>query len=301
MTEDAESHKPLKPVIQWVGSKYRLAPMITAMFPLHTVYVEPYFGTGSVLLAKPRSTVEVVNDLDNMLVMFYRVLRDRPNDLINALWLTPHSRWEFEETIAGGPWDVDDVEPGSPLELEKVRRWFIWINQRYVMGHTGRWTVTYQGSSGHSNGSKWHAFVGRLEGVAQRLHGVQIDHRDALEIVERCIEASDTLLYLDPPYLRETRHGSSYRIEADDHHAQLLKLLSSGKVRASIMVSGYDSPLYRDALQPQGWMPVSKSLLSGGRSGRGSTNRKIEVVWVSPNVKPLTLYKPSAEVARLDR
>jgi hypothetical protein len=51
------------------------------LLPEHTHYVEPFAGSLAVLLAKPRSKMETVNDLDQDLMTFWRVLRDRPDEL----------------------------------------------------------------------------------------------------------------------------------------------------------------------------------------------------------------------------
>lgn len=53
------------------------------------VYLEPYFGSGAMLFAKPRSPTEVVADVDGRVVALFRVLRDRPDELARAVRLTP--------------------------------------------------------------------------------------------------------------------------------------------------------------------------------------------------------------------
>lgn len=65
----------------WYGSKVRLAPRILfliASIP-RRVYVEPYAGSAAVLFGKPRSPVEIINDIDDQVVNFFRVLRDHPS------------------------------------------------------------------------------------------------------------------------------------------------------------------------------------------------------------------------------
>lgn len=84
----------LTPPIGYFGSKVKVAPRIVDLLPPHRGYVEPYAGSPSVLLAKMPAPFEVVNDIDQDLVTFWRVLRDQPEDLTRVCSLTPHSRVE---------------------------------------------------------------------------------------------------------------------------------------------------------------------------------------------------------------
>lgn len=71
----------MKQVLKYPGAKYRLANWIVNNMPEHSVYLEPYAGSLSVLLNKPRCHIETVNDLHGEVVNFFRVLRDNPHEL----------------------------------------------------------------------------------------------------------------------------------------------------------------------------------------------------------------------------
>jgi DNA adenine methylase len=85
----------VKPPVAYCGGKTTIADRIVALLPEHGHYVEPFAGSLAVLLAKPPSRMETVNDIDQDLI-FWRVLRDRPGDLERACGLTPHSRAEHQ-------------------------------------------------------------------------------------------------------------------------------------------------------------------------------------------------------------
>lgn len=113
------------PPFAYFGGKTTAARRIVSHLPAHLHYVEPFAGSLAVLLAKPRSRMETVNDLDRAIVTFWRVLRERPDELARACQLTPHSRAEWE--------DCKDVE-ASTDDLETARR--LWV--RLSQSRTGR-------------------------------------------------------------------------------------------------------------------------------------------------------------------
>lgn len=103
----------MKPPFAYYGGKARLAPWIVSLMPRHEVYVEPCLGAGAVFFAKPPTEHEIINDLDGAIVTFFRVLRDRPDELIRLCELTPYARAE----LAAADPDEDGLD-----ELERARR-----------------------------------------------------------------------------------------------------------------------------------------------------------------------------------
>src|SRR6059036_2058140 len=94
----------------YFGGKTLMADRIVALLPTHAHYVEPYAGSLAVLLAKKPSRMETVNDLDGQLMTFWRVLRDKPEQLMRACALTPHARNEHATAFGADPNGIDDVE-----------------------------------------------------------------------------------------------------------------------------------------------------------------------------------------------
>src|SRR5690606_30121855 len=108
----------------------------------------------------------------------------------------------------------------------------------------------------------------------ERLQGVVIENRDALEVI-RSHDRHDTLHYIDPPYPLATRDaGTDYRHEmTDDDHRELAAVLRSAK--GMVMISGYPCDLYDRELYPD-WHRVERQALADG------ARRRTEVLWISP-------------------
>ena len=105
----------MRPPFRYFGGKARLARWITGWFPEHYVYLEPFCGSAAVLLAKRRCAHEIINDADRNVVTFYRMLRDRPDDLARACALTPYARDELAAAEAAGI-DMVSVPPEMLLD-----------------------------------------------------------------------------------------------------------------------------------------------------------------------------------------
>lgn len=261
------------PALRYHGGKFRLAFWIMSFFPEHTCYVEPFGGAAGVLLQKPRVYAEVYNDLDGAVVNFFKVVRDpfQREQLIEALVATPFARVEFE-----GAW----VETDEPIE--RARR--LCIRAQMGFGSAG----ATKGSTGFRIDTKreygtaqhlWAMYPSTIAAVGERMSGVLIENRDALEVMKQH-DAATTLHFVDPPYMHQTRvmTGSRgcYRHElTDDCHIQLLDAVMD--LKGYVVLSGYASDLYQDKLH--GWQRrTTKARISAGRG----TAIRDEVVWLNP-------------------
>jgi len=256
--------------IRYHGGKWLLADWIVRHFPRHQSYVEPYGGGASVLLHKAPAEVETYNDLDHDVVNFFRVLRDDPTRLVRAIELTPFARAEF--TVSWLP--VDDP-------IERARRFYVRSWQARGMGEgvveTG-WRIARRPSRWQAPCREW-TEIDHLYGVAERLHGVQIECDQALAVMQR-YDGPDTLIYLDPPYLPETltgpRTARTYSVGMDsDDHAELAA--AACQLEGYVIVSGYPSELYGDLYEARGWQRVEHA----GQVNFPDTQRA-EALWLSP-------------------
>lgn len=262
--------RPPRPALRWFGGKYSLAESIVSLFPPHRIYVEPFGGAASVLLAKPRAYNEVWNDLDGELVNFFEVLRsDDCEALLKRIRETPYSRAEYRRAYKL-----------SQCPVERAARLVI----RSHMAHGSsaaridkKMGFRVDGINGTTNvAGEWVTLPLALEAVAQRMRGVIIEQKPAIELIARYSDPK-CLLYVDPPYLPETRsrHGYAHDMTKEDHEALLAALLAS---ESMVVLSGYAAPLYDEALT--GWHRIEVAAWA-----HGSLPRR-EVLWMNQAAAP---------------
>lgn len=263
-----------RPAMRYHGAKFRIAPWMLRYFPAHGCYVEPFGGAAGVLLQKPRSYAEVYNDLDGEVVNFFRVLRDPVQRayLQQLLALTPYAREEF--TLAWEP-HIDPVESARRL---CVRAQMGFGSAGATKGVTGFRIDTKRACSTAQH--LWMEYPDALAAVGARFAGVLIENRPALKVM-LAHDGPDTLHFVDPPYVLDTRvlQGGGrgyYRHEmTDDDHTELLAVLR--KLTGMVIVTGYETDLYHDALI--GWrVERTASRISAGRG----TAVRTEVMWMNP-------------------
>lgn len=236
-----------RPIVRWHGGKWLLAPWIIGQFPPHRRYVEPFGGAASVLMRKERSFAEIYNDLDGEIVNLFRVARDHGPQLREMLYLTPFARDEF----------LGAYEPSSE-PVEQARRTVIRSFMGFGSNAHNRMTG-FRARSERSGTTPVHDWVNYPEcftAVIERLRGVVIENREAIGLIEQC-DSPDTLFYVDPPYAAETRDaGKDYAHEmTTENHQRLAEVLN--KVAGSVVVSGYDCPLYTTLFK--GWGRIEKT------------------------------------------
>lgn len=258
-----------RPILRYHGGKWLLAPWIISNFPEHRVYVEPFGGAASVLIQKARSYAEIYNDLDGELVNLFQCVRDRGEELKSKLELTPFARDEYRLSFERS----DD-------SLEQARRTVV----RSFMGFGSNSLCREIKSGFRSNSNRsgttpahdWRNYPVALVTLVDRLRGVVIENRNAVEVMLRH-DGLDTLHYCDPPYVHDTRsqkvhghHGYSHEM-TDDQHRELAAVLN--ELKGMVIVSGYACPLYDDELYA-GWRRVEKRALADG------ARERIEVLWM---------------------
>lgn len=248
--------------LRYPGSKWSLASTIVEQFSDHYHYVEPYFGSGAVFFTKEESPHELLNDLNESVVRFFRVLRDHTDELLWSIETTPWSRSEYDQS---------HIETGE--DLEDARRFIVRIWQAHASDLAKKTGWKNRGSSQRARGmsDRWNRVPDELKLMAERLKNAEIEMRPALQVIKR-FSTPDTLIYADPPYLPETRTQKMYAQEMTrEDHIEMLEALAVHK--GSCVLSGYANPLYDEMLA--GWerIEVKAPKVEAGAA-------RTEVLWV---------------------
>lgn len=258
----------MEPILKYPGAKWRLAQWIIENMPPHEGYCEPFFGSGAVFFNKPKSRIETINDIDGNVVRFFEVCRQWPDELAEALQLTPYARREYENSLA---FDVGDVEFARRFAI----RCCMAYGPKYATEKNGwRNSTAAKIRGGPDNPKLWRRLPALVGQAAERLRDAQIECRPALDVI-RTYDGPDMLFYCDPPYMAETLPGHDRQYLQDmseEDHARLLDVLNEAS--GMVLLSGYDSDLYRDKLRD--WR-CEKEQTTAGRVAR-----RMECLWINP-------------------
>lgn len=259
---------------------------LLSLFPAHHTYVEPFGGAASLLFSKAPSPVEVYNDLDSGLVHFFRMLRD------------PEQFAEFHRLVSSTPWAREEYDHCRATwrecdGVERAYRWFVVARMCFSGNFEAGWssavTMSSRGMAGTC--SRWLSIIDLLPQIHARLMRVQIEQSDWRVILDR-YDTPETLFYLDPPYVAETRRDGGYAHEMTlDDHADLVVALQ--KLRGMAILSGYAHAVY-EPLEAAGWQrhdwktacSAAGRTRTTGIQGKGASLKmqsRTETAWVSPS------------------
>lgn len=262
-------------ILSWWGGKGSMAVRIKSVFPRHKKYVEVFGGGGHIMFQKDSSQEEVYNDIHDGLISVWRAAQDpeQVKELRRRLELTPMGRAEFVH--CRDTWETE-TDP-----VEKARKFYVTVNQSFS-SCLKNWKAMKGASGVAKNVSKFYATINnRFDHVHKRLKSITIENMDYKDLLAKH-DGPDTLFYVDPPYVGETRtYQDGYDHEMIDVslHEELVDLLLT--IEGKVVLSGYDHEVY-DRLVENGW---TKSLLgnyaksSGFNKPGGKKTVGAEIIW----------------------
>lgn len=301
-------NKPIKSPYPYFGGKAKVASSVWERFGDVPNYVEPFFGSGAVLLARPHAPrTETINDLDSCVSNFYRAIRDNPDKVahyadypINETDLTARHQYivnqnKFRENMLADP-DYYDA---------KIAGWWIWgISQWIGGGWCARNKYNYKNDPKVTRVHRRRPILSNATGIHAkgvtdiyflmrrlqlRMRKVRVCCGDWNRVLTKTPTTLHgvTAVFLDPPYTAKA--GRAVGCYANDS-------FSVGHKAAKWAFENGDNPNFRIALcgyegeykVPANWETLAWKA-NGGMSGlgkgktQGSLNRKKERIWFSPH------------------
>ena len=221
----------IKAPFGWPGGKLKSLEHILPLLPIHDSYIEPFGGSGSVLLNRKPSALEVFNDRYSGVVDFYRCMRDEQQcrALDKYLETFLHSREDWVECF--NTWE----RCNDPVE--RAAKWLYMV--KYSFGGKGK---AFGRSTFDSNGASGKLFRARnlFWPVHNRLKNVLMENQD-WRLILKDFDKDNAVFYLDPPYL--TAHRGTYAHEMS-HNEHELMLDTVFNMQAFVAVSSYPNKLY---------------------------------------------------------
>jgi DNA adenine methylase len=237
----------LKTPITYYGGKQALLKYLLPLIPHHRIYCEPFFGGGALFFAKPKSEVEVINDVNGEVVNFFKVVKTKFSDLQKEIQGSPHSRELFKRAKA--MYDFPD------MFSDVQRAWAFWVltNQGFA-GRIGSWGFGKDNAVENSLDNKRRYFT---KEYAQRLDTVQIEHNDAIKVIDRC-DDKEAFIYCDPPYI-DTNQGHYAGYDEAQYKVLLDRL---AKFKGKFLLSSYPNALLTKYIKKYKWkfQSVKKSI-----------------------------------------
>lgn len=209
-------------------------------------YTIDVFGGSGIIALNCDNEMIVYNDLHEGLYTFFKLLRnpETSQKLINKIQMTPYSRQEFLECKA--TWEKEEDE------IEKARKFYVVTMQS--VSTNGGWSYSKNKSRrGMSQAvSRWLGNIEQnLPDMIEKLITMQVENLNCIELIHK-YDSVDTVFYLDPPYIQETRlMKSGYKYEFTiEQHIELVETLKNIKGKA--VLSGYEHEIYKP-LETNGW------------------------------------------------
>jgi len=294
------------PVFHWFGGKRRIAPEVWRLLGRVQRYIEPFAGSAAVLFARkpPFEGQELLNDLDGLLINFYRSIRA---DLPTVMEHLRHPVAELDLIarkcflVDNAPGIVDQLRSDPYYHNSEIAAWW-YYGQVSSIGN--RWLRTEERPNRFLPAMMNNSVAEQAQGLvaaAERLVRTTLVCGEW----ERTVQSDKVLfngtnlvgIFFDPPYGAE-RTNHIYTTDSTDTAQDVRQWCKEhgDDPRLRIVLAGYAGE--HDELESHGWRSI-RWTATGGHGNRRATgdndNRFRETLWASPHCE-----LPSRQISLFD-
>ena len=240
---------------------------VASLLPEAERYVEPFAGMLGVLLQRPPSRNEVANDLNGWIVNWWRVVRDRHDELVHWLDHTPESRAVYEEARSACQQPVDLFDPVAAAGMTAVA--LVQGRMHTLHPDNGSWLMRRSDEfrTDYSSVSE------RLPALAERMRRVTLECRDAIDVIELYGGWDGALLYCDPPY---AQGGELY-----SHTFDVDRMLDvCREAKAKVAISGYPNCPWTEL----GWHEHRHETFTTATHADSQYESRTEMLWTNYDI-----------------
>lgn len=249
----------MKSPLNYFGGKSKLAPKIVSMIPRdHICYVEPFCGAAWVFFNKEPSKTEIINDRDNELVTFWRVIQNHLPAFLDYFKHAIMSRqlWEWEKM----------KNPATLTDIQRAVRYYYLQRLGFAGKTKGR---TFGSGTVKPPNINLSTIEETLMEIHWRLQRVTIEHLDAITCIGR-YDRPHTFFYIDPPYFFNQK---SYAVTFDQADFRTLERVLRG-LTGRFILSLNDCKEVRDLFKGFNMERVKLTYSSGNSRVRSDTRSK---------------------------
>jgi DNA adenine methylase len=254
----------MRTAITYYGGKLSLIHRISPLIPKHSSYIEPFFGGGSLFFSLPKNKSEIINDTNDAVITFFKVLQNNFDELKKKVDATLYSRatYKVAKTMYQAPHLFDDVQ----------RAWSFWVLTALgFSGTIGSFSYDKDSSKARTFRNKKLRFSKEL---STRLETTQIENTDALKVINSRM-TNDSFAFIDPPYLSGADQGH-YKGYTEQEYINLLDTLEN--IKGKFLLTTYDSVLLDTYVKKNNWYQIKiEKPLTAYKSDGGKRKKKLEI------------------------
>ena len=213
-------------VITSIGGKNKLARRIIELMPEHSVYVEPFGNTASILLQKAPVKKEVYNDIHEEVVNFFTVIQTDPLALYHACTKLPYAEVVYREMLS---------TPVSKDPVQKAARFYYLSRAGFLASPKGSTGFQTNTSDSRNFGRFYYKECERFYAISKRLQTVELLNRDFRKVIGAYRNHEEAFILADPPYYDGTNYYANEFTWKD--HRDLAQRLASIRGKAMVLHS----------------------------------------------------------------